>query len=417
MRSAVAFVLLAAHLVSAVVVAPVDYTGTKVFRLPTEKKNVKEVQRIIDELHLDTWKYPKKAGANADIVVPAAQVSSFLKRIDGMNRVVMHEDLGKSIAKENTFPVVQAGTTNATWFNAYHSYQQHVTWLTDIQRQYPSNSEVVTVGTSHEGRQINAIHLWGKAKNANPAVIFHGTIHAREWISTMVVEYFIWQFLSGYGGNADITSILDKYDLWIVPIVNPDGFLYTQSRDRMWRKNRAPNSGSSCVGTDLNRNYPISWSGGGSSPDPCNETYRGRSASDTTEIKAHTAWMRQIASGRGVKLFIDWHSYSQLFLSPYAYSCSARPANDAKHQTLARAFASALRAVHGVSYRTGPLCPTLYQASGSSVDWAFDVLKAEISYTAELRDTGASGFILPPSQILPSGQETLAGLIALMKQL
>ena len=86
-------------------------------------------------------------------------------------------------------------------------------------------------------------------------------------------------------------------------------------------------------------------------------------------------------------------------------------------QSLARAFAQALRAVHGTSYRTGGVCSILYQAAGSSIDWALDVLGAETSFTAELRDTGRYGFVLPANQILPTSEESFAGLKALVKGL
>lgn len=83
---------------------------------------------------------------------------------------------------------VLAGAANISWFNSYHSFQDHVRFLSDIQSQYSSNSEVITAGNSYEGRPITGIHLWGAGgKNANPALVFHGTIHAREWISTMVI--------------------------------------------------------------------------------------------------------------------------------------------------------------------------------------------------------------------------------------
>lgn len=93
------------------------------------------------------------------------------------------------------------------------------------------------------------------------------------------------------------------------------GFIYTQTTDRMWRKNRVANSGSNCAGTDLNRNWPYKWNGQGSSTNPCSETYRGSSAGSSVENKALTGWLSNLKKTQSVKLFIDWHSYSQLFMS------------------------------------------------------------------------------------------------------
>lgn len=90
-------------------------------------------------------------------------------------------------------PYFLAGTTNITWFQNYHSYDDHMQFLEALQAQYSSNSEIVTSGESYEGRPITGIHIWGAdGKGQNPAAVFHGTIHAREWISTMVL--LLYQF-------------------------------------------------------------------------------------------------------------------------------------------------------------------------------------------------------------------------------
>lgn len=83
-----------------------------------------------------------------------------------------------------------------------------------------------------------------------------------------------------------------------------------------------------------------------------------------------------------------------------------------------RGAVSAIRAVHGTSFKSGTICKVIYQAAGSSVDWTNDVLGADYSFAVELRDTGRYGFVLPADQIIPSGQETIAGvkyLLANMK--
>jgi carboxypeptidase A4 len=73
-----------------------------------------------------------------------------------------------------------------SWFNSYHSYADHLQWLQDLQSQYPTQSSVVSSGTSLNGRNITGIHFWGNSGKGKPAVVFHGTVHAREWIGSMV---------------------------------------------------------------------------------------------------------------------------------------------------------------------------------------------------------------------------------------
>jgi hypothetical protein len=93
------------------------------------------------------------------------------------------------------------------------------------------------------------------------------------------------------------------------------GFKYTQSADRMWRKNRQQTSGSSCLGHDINRNWPYQWDGPGSSTNPCAEDFRGSSQGDAPETKALSGFLQQVKNSQGLKLYIDYHSYSQLFMT------------------------------------------------------------------------------------------------------
>ncbi|KAK1770165.1 zinc carboxypeptidase [Phialemonium atrogriseum] len=406
---------------SAAVVQPrrVSYDGYKVLRLAVGEE-AEKLNGIVSRLNLPTWKGAPRAGAFADIVVPPAQFEEFSKVVVGMDAIVMHEDLGASIAAESAFNFYAAGSANQTWFNSYHSYSDHLQFLNDLQQQYPSNSEIVTAGNSLNGNAITGIHLFGSSgKGVKPAVVFHGTVHAREWIATMVVEYLGFNLLTNYNSSDEIQGFMDKYDFYAFPVVNPDGFIYTQTTDRLWRKNRQANTGSSCTGRDINRNWPYQWSvPGGASTNPCAEDYKGKDQSDAPETTALSSWLQKTKDAQGLKLYIDYHSYSQLFMTPYGYSCTALATNNDELQSLAAGAVAAIRAVHGVRFDYGPICSTIYQATGSSVDYAADVVGADYTFTSELRDTGAYGFVLPAAQILPSGEEAFAGvgyLLANMK--
>lgn len=79
------------------------------------------------------------------------------------------------------------GSANETWFKSYHAYQEHLQWLQALQAQHPNNSEIVTSGSSLEGNAITGIHFYGSGgKGRRPAVVFHGNVHAREWITSKV---------------------------------------------------------------------------------------------------------------------------------------------------------------------------------------------------------------------------------------
>lgn len=202
------------------------------------------------------------------------------------------------------------------WFTAYHSFADHQQFLRDLQGSFTSQSEIVTAGTSFQNRPINGIHIWGSGgKGSRPAIVLHGTVHAREWISTMTVEYVAWQLLTRYGTDGAVKAVLDRFDFYIMPVANPDGFVYTQTTNRLWRKNRQTLSGSSCVGRDPNRNWPYKWElTGGASTDPCSETFKGRAGADTPEIRALKSQIDALAAGRGIRMYLDVHSYGNYLL-------------------------------------------------------------------------------------------------------
>jgi hypothetical protein len=99
------------------------------------------------------------------------------------------------------------------------------------------------------------------------------------------------------------------------------GFIYSQTSDRFWRKNRQTTSGSNCIGRDINRIWPYQWSAaGGASTRPCDEDFNGKAESDAPETTAMSSWLKKTKQSQGIKLFIDWHSYSQLFMTRKWYS-------------------------------------------------------------------------------------------------
>jgi murein tripeptide amidase MpaA len=403
-------ILASLTLASALAAPKVTYDGWKVYRINTGVNRAK-LKDVVGKLQLGTWKGSVDTSEVVDVMVPPTQVQKFETAAEDLDLAVMHENLGASISEESAFTTYAAALApNLTWFQSYHPIADHFTWLRDLQAAYPANSEIFSAGKSNDGRDLLGIHIWGSGgKDSKKGVVWHGTVHAREWITNMVVEYAAYTLLSSTA--TDVRALRDKFDYYIIPIVNPDGFAYTQTNDRMWRKNRQTTPSASCVGRDINRNWPNQWSQrGGASTSPCAEDYKGPSAGDGTETKALAAHLNSVAAGQGVKFFMDFHSYSQLIMFPYGYTCSGTVPNSSTYASLARGAAAAVRAVYGTTFQTGPICNTIYQVSGDSVDYAYEVSKTEFSMTVELRDTGNYGFVLPANQILPSAEEMWAGL-------
>jgi carboxypeptidase A4 len=79
-----------------------------------------------------------------------------------------------------------AALPDPSFFESYHELEAHDSFLSDLQAAFPDNSELFSVGDSVEGRPINGIHLYGAGGPGKPAVIWHGTVHAREWVTAPV---------------------------------------------------------------------------------------------------------------------------------------------------------------------------------------------------------------------------------------
>ncbi|KAI1257137.1 hypothetical protein MGN70_000176 [Eutypa lata] len=351
-----------------------------------------------------------------DAVVAADKVNSIKSLAPDVE--VLVDDVGAAIAEEGDL-ITTSAVPSETWFTAYHSYADHIQFLNDLQASFPGNSEIITTGTSVEGRTLTGIHIWGSGgKNSKTAILFHGTVHAREWIATMVAEYQAFQLLTKYSTDAAVKALVDKFDFYIIPIVNPDGFVYTQTTDRLWRKNRQRVSGNSCVGRDNNRNWPYKWEvSGGASTNPCSETYKGQAAGDAPENVGLIAHANSLRDSLGIRLFIDFHSYGQYILWPYGYDCTILAPDDDDLRAAASVAQAAVQGVSGTRYTVGPSCSTLYPTTGSAPDYVYAVSGADYSYTMELRDTGRYGFTLPANQIQPTVTETWQGVLAALGSL
>ncbi|KAF1935960.1 carboxypeptidase-like protein A1 precursor [Clathrospora elynae] len=405
MKSILVSMLLLSTTFCAVVpsVKKVDYSGFKVIRVASTD----DVKDQIESLAAHVLNPGKST--EIDVVVSPDNVEALIALV--AESKVLNEDVGAALAEEGEMQTY--AVPSESWFTAYHPYADHLQFLKDLQAGYTGQSEIVTVGTSIQGRVLTGIHIWGSGgKGSKPAVVIHGNVHAREWITSMTTEYFAWQLLT----NATFKSLVDKFDFYITPIVNPDGFVYTQTTDRLWRKNRQTVSGNTCVGRDINRNWPYKWEvAGGASTSPCSETYKGQVAGDAPENKGLKAQVDSLKGSRGISLYLDVHSYGQYILWPYGYDCNLRAENDAQHRSIATRAQSAIRAVSGTAYTIGPSCSTLYATTGSSTDYTDVQGNATYSYTYELRDTGSYGFTLPANQIKPTVVETWAGVVSMLK--
>lgn len=383
----------------------VRYDGNRVVRV--QVNTPMELMQLL-AMTDDVWSHVVDIGA-VDVRMTPEQYERLLR--SGLQHDVLIEDVQKLIDEERA-RLAAGGADDPSWFTDFKTYDQINARLDYYQANYPALATVTPIGMSFENRVIKAIRVTGPGSSENrPAFLLNGTQHAREWGSPMTVMWFVDNLIEKYGTDPRITKLMDTMQFLVVPVTNPDGYIYTWGPDRMWRKNRrTPPSGSTCYGVDLNRNWGYQWNSGGSSSDPCSETYHGTAAFSEPELIALRDFALQY-QGK-VKVHIDMHTYSQLVLSPWGYTCATTPANLAEYNQLGKLMTDAIFNTHGKTYVYGPGCQTLYQASGCAKDWGHGTLGA-LAWTIELRDTGNYGFIMPPQEIIPTGEEILEALTQL----
>ncbi|XP_063873414.1 zinc carboxypeptidase-like [Scylla paramamosain] len=288
--------------------------------------------------------------------------------------------------------------------NAYMSFEQIEYYLRELAER-SQRVELVSIGKSIEGRDIWRVHIrpygdTGEDVRRN-AVWFEAGIHAREWISPAtachLLEYLV----------AD-KSLTKNLDVYMVPMANPDGYEFSRTNDRFWRKNRRINAGSSCSGVDLNRNWDESF-GVGASSNPCSEVYKGTKPFSEPETEALSAEMQRVNSVDDLRLMISLHSYGQVLLYPWGSTTNNAPKTPMMKRVGKRFSKGAIKS-YKTKYTVENAAAGMYLASGSTDDWAKAALKVPLSYTLELRDKGRNGFVLPASQILPTSEEVWNGI-------
>jgi hypothetical protein len=289
---------------------------------------------------------------------------------------------------------------------------QYEAWRT----QYPNNISRTQIATTVANRPVWAYRFFGPGKRgsrtASRSVFVINGIHAREWISPAVGMHVFKTLIDGSLNGGSSSPFPDSTAYYFVPVLNPDGYEYSWTNDRLWRKNRRPNSGGS-FGVDLNRNFGTGWGlNGGSSSNQGSSTYRGPAAWSEPEINGLRNFMETIPP---VAAFIDFHSYGQYILWPWGYQTTLT-VDEGWLSTIGTRMRDDMVAGGGLSYTIGPSASTLYIASGISPDYVYQRFNAP-AYTIELRDTGTGGFILPASEIIPTQNEAWNGFLGLVKNM
>lgn len=280
----------------------------------------------------------------------------------------------------------------------------------EMKKLYPS---VVygpdTIGWSVENRPIllYTIRTEEAIEKSAPKVLYTAAHHAREPGSITTLIYFLWWILEKYAdGIPEYTYLLRNRQIFIVPVVNPDGYYFNQTiapeGGGMWRKNRRPLP-NGAFGVDLNRNYgPMEfWNSpnNGSSDNPNSDLYRGEYPFSEPETQA----MRKLCSENKFEIAVNYHTYGDLYI--YPYSARNHAAEDSLwYWTFCRKITEFNDYTFGRDIQT-----VGYAARGVSDDWMYLSDSGKYSIFSFTPEAGSiiDGFWPTRDRIIPIARENL----------
>ncbi|TSK17742.1 Carboxypeptidase O [Bagarius yarrelli] len=135
-------------------------------------------------------------------------------------------------------------------------------WMNMMIRDHPDVVTGLIYGTTYEKRKIILLKIGVRSTEKKKVIWMDCGIHAREWISPAFCQHFVKEILGSYKTDPKISEMLKHLDLYVTPVLNMDGYVYSwkDNTTRLWRKTRSPGSGNcTCFGTDLNRNFYANW--------------------------------------------------------------------------------------------------------------------------------------------------------------
>lgn len=395
-----------------------------------------------ESVHPDHEKEAAEIDADGDHFIKDNELKDYLRKQDILRDPRLAQVDEKNILRDYKLTLQNKDLEQVA---SYHSYEELTSDLRVLAEKYPDRADLVSLGKSHEGRDIWALKITKKPSSQEPeqglqenwlisgsksqqtppesqapqspkkpGILITGEHHAREWITLEVPLFAAKQLLENYDTDPRMKNRVDNSVVWVVPLVNPDGYEYSRTQNSWWRKNREPITQTADeirgkdaqkagdikgYGIDLNRNYMddkpenfymyrpdgdtpgSTWDDEGASDRVSSDTYRGPVGGGAAEVKAMSDLQQD--ESKNIKAAIDFHSYGRMILYPMGHSYDDHAKNEEEYANVGNNMA---RIIHdsdeqGVNYRVMK-SSDLYAASGSSED--FEYVNGVLGFTIEL---------------------------------
>ena len=314
-----------------------------------------------------------------ELVVDDYGIERFVE--EGIDFKILIKDMEKFYRER------MSGVSN---FGAYYTYQEAISILDSLHLLYPSLcSERIALPNDESDTTWNGNKIWAikisdnvEVEEDEPEVLYTGVHHAREPIGCNITVEFARWLLENYKNNEIARYIVDNREIWIVPIVNPDGYLYNEAiapqGGGMWRKNRRDN-GDGTYGVDLNRNYPYMWGYDdiGSSGDPSSDIYRGPSPASEPEVQS----IINLCTSHSFRFALNYHSFSNMLLYPFSYKEIETP-DSLAYRDMGEDITLFNYYTYGTSWQL------LYLVNGDSDDWMYGEQKNKTKIFAFTPEVG-----------------------------
>lgn len=255
----------------------------------------------------------------------------------------------------------------------YFTYDEVWAHIDQMHSLFP---ELISIKTplsehlTHDGNPVYYVEITNQnylETITKPQVLYTALHHAREPGSVSQLIFYMYYILENYGNDEQITALVDQASLFIIPMVNPDGYLYNEythpSGGGMWRKNRRENNDQS-MGVDLNRNYFFHWGDDdlGSSPNPASEIYRGPEPSSEPE----TEMIQNFCLEKDIQLAMNYHAYGKLFIYPWGYMAPTHTPDSLSFICAGQELTQQNNYLFGTPTET-----VGYSANGDANDWMY----------------------------------------------